>query len=86
MSRRGVEQRAVRTRGRPFFYARLRWYLARVVRAAIFTALLLLAACRDDRPPAPTAEQSDQLNQAENLLNAEAANEKGPENPSGPSR
>lgn len=56
------------------------------MRAAIFTALLLLAACRDDRPPAPTAEQSDQLNQAENLLNAEAANEKGPEERSGPSQ
>jgi hypothetical protein len=34
---------------------------------------LLLAACRDDRPPAPTAEQSDQLNEAENLLNQQAA-------------
>ena len=48
--------------------------------------LLLLAACSDDRPPAPTAEQSDQLNQAEELLNQQAANEKGPEsNPPGPS-
>jgi hypothetical protein len=41
--------------------------------------LLFLAACGDDRPPAPTAEQSDQLNQAEELLNQQAANEKGPE-------
>ena len=52
---------------------------------------LLLAACRDDRPPAPTAEESDQLNEAENLLNAEAQapahNEKGPESSlPGPSR
>jgi len=57
------------------------------MRAATFSALLLLAACRDDRPPAPTAAESDQLNEAENLLNAEAANEKGPENSSpGPSQ
>jgi hypothetical protein len=34
---------------------------------------LLLAACSDDRPPAPTPEQSDQLNEAENLLNQQAA-------------
>ena len=57
------------------------------MRAAIFTAMLLLAACRDERPPAPTAEQSDQLNDAENLLNAEAAHDKGPEsNLPGPSQ
>jgi hypothetical protein len=41
-------------------------------------ALLLLAACGDDRPPAPTSEESDRLNEAEELLNAEAANEEGP--------
>ena len=53
----------------------------------LLIGLVSLAACRDDRPPAPTAEQSDQLNDAENLLNAEAANEKGPEDRSpGPSR
>jgi len=47
---------------------------------------MLLAACRDDRPPAPTAAESDQLNEAENLLN-DAANEEGPENSSpGPSQ
>ncbi len=40
---------------------------------------LILAACGAERPPAPTPEESDQLNQAEELLNAEAANEKGPE-------
>jgi hypothetical protein len=49
-------------------------------------ALLLLAACRDDRPPAPTAEESAQLNQAEDMLNDMAQNEEGPEaNASGPS-
>jgi hypothetical protein len=41
-------------------------------------ALILLAGCRDHRPPAPTAEQSQQLNDAEDMLNATAANEEGP--------
>lgn len=40
-----------------------------------FLALLPLTACGDDRPPAPTAEQSDQLNEAEALLNEESENE-----------
>jgi hypothetical protein len=56
------------------------------MRTAILSTLLFLAACRDQRPPAPTAEQSAQLNDAENLLNAEANNEKGPEQSPGPSR
>jgi hypothetical protein len=57
------------------------------MRAPVLIALLLLSACRDDRPPAPTAEESDQLNEAENLLNQEAANEKGPADRSpGPSQ
>jgi len=51
----------------------------------ILIALLFLSACRDDRPPAPTAEESDQLNEAENLLN-DAAHEKGPEQRPGPSQ
>ena len=41
----------------------------------LLLALLSLAACRDDRPPAPTAEESDQLNQAEELLNELSAKE-----------
>jgi hypothetical protein len=50
------------------------------------TLILLAAACRKDEPPAPTAEQSDQLNEAEDMLNGMAANEEGPEaNASGPS-
>jgi len=61
--------------------------IGQAMRAAIFSTLMFLAACRDDRPPAPTPEQSDQLNEAEALLDAEAANEKGPEDRSpGPSR
>ena len=44
----------------------------------MLTALMFLAACNDDRPPAPTAEESDQLNEAEELLNQEAENQEGP--------
>jgi hypothetical protein len=48
---------------------------------------LVLAGCRDQQPPAPTSEQADQLNETENMLNALAAKEKGPEaNASGPSK
>jgi hypothetical protein len=39
--------------------------------------LLLLTACREQRPPTPTQEQSAQLNEAEDMLNA-AAHEEGP--------
>ena len=49
------------------------------MRAALIASLMLLSACGDDRPPAPTAEQSDQLNEAEELLNQEAENQEGPE-------
>ena len=43
----------------------------------IVCVLLTLAACKDRRPPAPTAEQSAQLNDAEDMLN-NVANEEGP--------
>jgi hypothetical protein len=50
-------------------------------------AILMLAGCKDNRPPAPTADQARQLNDAEQMLNAMAQNEEGPEaNASGPSR
>jgi hypothetical protein len=39
---------------------------------------LLLAACHDHAPPAPSAEQSNQLNDAETMLNDMARNEEGP--------
>ena len=57
------------------------------MRTALIASLMLLAACGDDRPPAPTAEQSDQLNEAEELLNQEAENQEGPADRStGPSQ
>ena len=40
---------------------------------------LLLGACRKDEPPAPTAEQSAELNDAEDMLNNMSQNEEGPE-------
>ena len=52
----------------------------------IACAFLALAACHDKRPPQPTAEQSQQLNDAEDMLNDMAQNEEGPEaNASSPS-
>ena len=39
--------------------------------------LLAGAACERDRPPAPTTEQSQQLDEAEAMLNDMAANEEG---------
>jgi hypothetical protein len=47
--------------------------------------LFFLAACRDERPPQPTAEQAQQLNEAEDLLDNMAGNEEGPEQRPGPS-
>lgn len=52
----------------------------------LLAALLCLCACRKDEPPAPTAEQSTELNDAEDMLNTMAQNEEGPEaNASSPS-
>ena len=38
----------------------------------LIAASLFAAGCRKDEPPAPTAHQSDQLNDAEAMLNAMA--------------
>jgi hypothetical protein len=46
----------------------------------------LFSACHKEEPAGPTSGQSAQLNDAEDMLNAEAAKEKGPEtNAPGPS-
>lgn len=42
------------------------------VKKLIAGMLLMAAGCRDERPPAPTQEQSAQLNDAENMLNQQA--------------
>jgi hypothetical protein len=48
------------------------------MRFAFALMLLLPAACRDQRPPAPTAEQANRLDDAEAMLNNLATNEEGP--------
>ena len=45
---------------------------------AVFCLALALAACSEQRPPAPTSEQSEQLDEAETMLNNLAENEEGP--------
>ena len=56
------------------------------MRIIIFALGLMLLACRDQAPPPPTEEESAQLNEMDDSLNALANNEEGPEaNASGPS-
>ena len=43
-----------------------------MIRRTLLVAILLLGACGDERATQPTAEQADQLNEAEDLLNREA--------------
>ena len=42
------------------------------MRNTCLAVALILAGCGEPRPPAPTAEQNDQLNEAEEMLNEEA--------------
>ena len=49
------------------------------MRILLASLLLLTAACRDERPPAPTEQQNAQLNEASNMLD-----ELGPTNEEGP--
>jgi hypothetical protein len=51
----------------------------------LYAAALTLGACRGDQPPAPTSQESAQLNEAEDMLNDLAHNEEGPEQSPGPS-
>ncbi len=43
------------------------------MRIALTALALTLAGCGEPRPPAPSAEQNDQLNEAEEMLNEEGA-------------
>lgn len=45
------------------------------MRTFLVAMLIMLCGCRKEQPPAPTAEQSNQLNESENMLNELAANE-----------
>ncbi len=47
-----------------------------MTRLLLLVPLLLFGACREQRPPAPTAAEARQLDEAEAMLNE--ANEKGP--------
>ena len=44
------------------------------MRKCVFLILMLLTACGEKRPPAPTAEENRQLDEAEAMLNEDAAN------------
>ena len=48
------------------------------MRTVALLLILALAGCRKDEPQAPTAEQSAQLNEAEDLLNGMDRNAEGP--------
>ena len=56
-----------------------------MTRSFFLCALVVIAGCKDERPPAPTVQQSQQLNEAEGLLDNMATNEEGPEQSPGPS-
>jgi hypothetical protein len=71
---------------RPFFCVRSTWY-SRQMRLLCLGAIMLISGCKDERPPAPTAQQAVQLNDAEDMLNDMARNEEGPADRSvGPSK
>jgi hypothetical protein len=59
-------------RGRPFFVT------IAGMKLALPLLLLMLAACHDERPPAPTAEESARLDEADAMLNQAVENEQAP--------
>ena len=64
---------AVRETGRPLFYVAQRGILGEMRKQIVLIAMLL-GACGDDLPPAPTSAENRQLDEAEAMLN-EAGNE-----------
>jgi hypothetical protein len=46
----------------------------------VILSALLLTACHDERPPAPTEKQASELNEMDAELNAMVNNEEGPAN------
>lgn len=44
------------------------------MRKRLFLIALMLTACTEQRPPAPSAEENRQLDEADAMLNAEEAN------------
>jgi hypothetical protein len=56
-----------------------------MTRYPLLALMISFSACRDQQPAAPTPEQADQLNNAEDMLNRLAENEEGPEHGPGPS-
>jgi len=50
-------------------------------RLLAFTAFLIVTACGDERPPAPTAEEAARLDETEAMLNNAAETQEGPAEP-----
>ncbi len=46
-----------------------------MTRLMLLALALALAGCGEQRPPAPTPAQNDQLDEAEDMLNEEVENE-----------
>jgi hypothetical protein len=49
-----------------------------MLRLILPLSALMLAACHDERPPAPTAEESARLDETDAMLNEAAPNEQTP--------